>query len=198
MPVKMRAAVAFALILSALSARAEPGPIGQWLMNEPLTLWDHGMMKAGDEADEAAERVAEKLDVEVTGTFVDYIWDDNEINIQMAVRDFPRDLSHANCNEVRQSFIGELIGLGPSWTEHDESISLMYYKIGDWFSHVGFQSGDRDQELAEKLARIIFVRVLLIGGTSLFESDGLSCRDRIVKHDAPSQPYSLSDLLDGS
>ena len=25
-------------------AQAEPGPVGNWLMNEPLTLWDFGMM----------------------------------------------------------------------------------------------------------------------------------------------------------
>ena len=192
-----RLIVTVALMLLANSAHAEPGPIGQWLMNDPLTLWDHGMMRAENEADEAAKRVAKKLDIQVMGAWVYYSWDDNEITISMTVLNFPEKLSHANCNEVRRFFIAELIGLGPSWgsaTEQGASIDyLMHYKIGDWFSHRGFQRGDRDEELSEKLARIIFVRVLLISGSNLLESNGFFCRARIAKHDAPSQPYSLSD-----
>ena len=196
-----RVVVTATLISLAMYAHAEPGPIGQWLMNDPLTLWDHGMMRAENEADEAAQRVAKKLDIQVTGAWTGYSWDDNEITIGMTVRNFAEELSHANCNEVRRFFIAELIGLGPSWgsaTQQDASISYMHYKIGDWFSHMGFQRGDRDEELSEKLARIIFVRVSLMSGSNLSESDGLYCRARIVKHDAPSQPYSYSDLFGGS
>lgn len=193
--------VIVALISLVMPAHAEPGPISQWLMNEPLTLWDHGMMKAENEADEAAKRVSNILDVQATEAWAAYSWDDDEITIGMTVRNFPEELSHANCNKVRRFFIAELIGLGPSWesaTELQTSISYMHYKIGDWFSHMGFQRGDRDEELSEKLARAVFVRASLISGNNLLEGEGLYCRARIVKHDAPSQPFSLSDLLGGS
>ena len=38
----------------AMPSIAEPGPIGRWLMGEPLSLWDKGMF----EANEAARRAA--------------------------------------------------------------------------------------------------------------------------------------------
>lgn len=40
---------------------AEPGPIGRWLMNEPLTLWDRGMMRAREEAAEAGKIVVRNV-----------------------------------------------------------------------------------------------------------------------------------------
>ena len=44
-----------ALIVLAMPVRAEPGPIGNWLMNEPVTLWDWGMMRMKEAAQEAAD-----------------------------------------------------------------------------------------------------------------------------------------------
>ena len=193
-----RVVVTATLISFATSARAEPGPIGQWLMSDPLTLWDYGMMRAENEADEAAKRVAEKLDIEVVGAWANYSWDDNEITISMTVRNFPGELSHAPCNAVRRFFVAELIGFGlssRSATEEDELNFFLLSRVGSWFSHIGFQRGDRDEELSEKLARIIFVRVSLLGGSNLSESDGLYCRARIAERDAPSQPWSESDLF---
>ena len=38
-------------------ARAEPGPIGQWLMDEPVSLWDWGMRNTREAAVLAAEAV---------------------------------------------------------------------------------------------------------------------------------------------
>ena len=34
--------IAAALIALAMPVRAEPGPIGTWLMEQPVTLWDWG------------------------------------------------------------------------------------------------------------------------------------------------------------
>ena len=39
----------------ATQPQAEPGPIGRWLMSEPLTLWDIGMIRAEEEASRAAK-----------------------------------------------------------------------------------------------------------------------------------------------
>ena len=34
--------IAAAVIALAMPMRAEPGPIGTWLMEQPVTLWDWG------------------------------------------------------------------------------------------------------------------------------------------------------------
>ena len=52
---------------------------------------------------------------------------------------------------------------------HDEeqSRARVQHTIDEWFSHYGYRDNQRDEELAEKLTRILFVRVNLWskGGT---------------------------------
>ncbi len=189
------------LITLNTSAHAEPGPVGHWLMNQPLTLWDYGMMRARERADDAAKRVAEQLDAQEVGAWTFYNWENNEITVSVTVQNFPEELSHANCNTVRRLFIARMIGIVPAWgsaTRRGAAIPLIHHAIGQWFSHDGFVRRDRDEQLSEKLARIVFVGVALISGSDSPDSNGLYCRARIVDHDAPSKPYSLSDLLEGS
>ena len=173
-----------ALIALAMSARAEPGPIGQWLMRQPFTLWDIGMMRAGEAADEAAD-IANHLGI--TYGWVQYNWDNNEINIVVNIRPAVEieqpPLTHDLCNDTRREVIGALSWAG-MWDE-EFTREEMHRRIGEWFSHYGFQEGDRDEQLPEKLARIIFVAVTMFGKN---DSDGITCRDRIMTFDAPSKP----------
>ena len=64
-----------------------------------------------------------------------------------------------------------------------ESFELAHIVIGGWFSHNGFQRTNRDEELEEKLARIIYVKVTLRNADG-----GIECRERIMTFDAPSKP----------
>ena len=169
------------LVALAMPSHAEPGPIGQWLMNEPLTLWDRGMMRAQEEADTAGKRIAKKAGA-IGLAFASYNWDNNEIEIKFTLIGFQSDVSHENCNKMRRSFIGAFPGILIKGNEKLVT-QLLTDQISGWFSHVGFQRKIRDEKLGEKLARIIFVRVNLLG-----KNGSITCRERIMTFDAPSQP----------
>ena len=168
------------LVALAMPSHAEPGPIGQWLMNDPLTLWDRGMMLAREEANTAGDRVAK--DAGASGyTLTSYNWDNNELDFNLNLRLFPGDVSHENCNKMRRSFISALTV--PIKLDEAAVRKLLPTQISAWFSHEGFQRKSRDEKLGEKMARIIFVRVNLSG-----KGGFITCRERIMTFDAPSMP----------
>ncbi len=154
-------------------------------MNEPLTLWDRGMTRAREAADEAGEEVTKNVEGARQWTWVSYDWDDNEIEIGLIVSHFRDKTSHENCNKMRQSFISALAGIYPIVDQEMTKI-FMRNRIDHWFSHSRFKSGSRDEKLAEKLARIIFVKARLDVG---FYESGVECRARIMTIDAPSKPW---------
>ena len=63
---------------------------------------------------------------------------------------------------------------------------MLKQRIDGWFSHYGFVLKNRDEELAEKMSRIIFVKVGLLNKDEY--KGEFSCRDRIMTFDAPSKP----------
>ena len=179
--------VAATLMSLSMSVHAEPGPTVRWLMNNPLTLFDHGMMTVEKKAEEAATNLAKSFLLrggQLAGTWTDYSWENNEISILLSVTDFPEEATHANCNEIRGFFIALMTGFLPKDAVSTEYIGDV---IGDWFSHRGFQRTNRDEELSEKLARITFVGVELTRGRSILDP-GLICRARITEPSAPSKP----------
>ena len=117
-------------------------------------------------------------------TGVRYDWDNNEISIHLRADDYRGDVSHANCNAVRRSFIRTLSALDLSHDASDEDIrTWTHWTISHWFSHDGFDRESRDEELAEKMARIIFVAVTLRDA-----GNAVGCRARITAFDARSRP----------
>ena len=172
-----------ALFLAGMagSATAEPGPIGRWLMNEPLTLWDWGMFKASKEAEQAAEFIGERGEYRAFA-WAHYNWNHNEIEIGMGSLSYPGEASHENCNEVRRDFIRYFADFY-SLENEDTARSSLHNNIASWFSHEGWERKVRDEELGKKMSRIIFAKV------SLRSKDGIvACRDRITVFNAPSKP----------
>ena len=164
------------------SAGAEPGPIGQWLMDRPVSLWDWGMMRAKKHAQRAADQVAGAAGRWLSVVWYD--WDSNKIEIGLSADDYRDDPTHANCNVVRHSFIRALAALDfPQDTSEEEIREWTYRSIDNWFSHEGFEHKSRDELLAEKLARIIYVQVRLRNA-----DNAIQCRARIAMFDAPSRP----------
>ena len=144
-----------ALVLALVgSARAEPGPIGNWLMDQPVTLWDLGMIRVKDAADAVEPKVENKFGGTLVSS-VSYDWDDNEILVSFVLFGFPKALNHENCNKVRQHALGALILSQIPW-ESENRAEWMRYEIGEWFSHYDYQKKSRDKELAYKLSRIMF------------------------------------------
>ncbi|MDE0415933.1 MAG: hypothetical protein OXI95_03220 [bacterium] len=177
-----RTLIAAALVALTMPARAEPGPIGQWLMEQPVSLWDWGMMRAKENAQRAADQIAGAAGR--WASLVRYNWDTNQIEIGLSANDYRGDASHENCNEVRHSFVRALASSSLPHDASEEKIREWTYRsIDEWFSHEGFSGDDRDEKLAEKLARIIFVVVQLRDA-----ENATQCRARITTLDAPSEP----------
>ena len=176
-------AVGMVVLLCCLMtpARAEPGPVGKWLMNEPLTLWDHGMMNMDRDAEQAAEDI-KKTDGRWRA-WARYDWDNNEIEVALDVAGFDGTATHDTCNDTRRSFLAALLGAYDLYSE-EKAGELAHQAIGWWFAHRGFQSNSRDEKLEAKLARIVFVAVRLQA-----RDGGITCRDRITTFDAPSKPH---------
>ena len=183
----MRAMLRIAGVLAAIMispAGAEPGPIGLWLMEQPLTLWDIGMTRAGDQARRASDGIPTKSGMPAFA-WAKYDWGNNEIDIHLSILNYRGDMTHEQCNELRGSFLDGL-GLYPRSFGEDEWRDGILSQIRRWFSHVGFQIKSRDKNLAEKMSRIIFVQVKMSKGGG----SGISCRDRILSLDAPSKPFA--------
>ena len=161
--------------------RAEPGPIGEWLMAQPLTLWDIGMIRAGEEAARAAKESSNNLGFSRWGGAI-YEWDNNEIDLYMYAVGYEGDPTHQKCNEARRAFIQDIVYMGPQINE-DALRIILQATISRWFSHEGWQKQIRDKEIGLKMARIIFVKVQLSGQKGV-----ISCRDRITAFEAPSKP----------
>ena len=172
-------------ILAVLSVTAEsiaePGPIGQWLMNQPLTLWDKGMFEATEAANQAAEYVGKNIG-NISYGRAQYDWDNNEIDVLVSVSGYSADTNHENCNKVRRAFISYLADAFVL-DNVDRARIILRLNISSWFSHHGYQNQGRDKELGEKMSRIIFVKA------RLWNTDGgITCRERIMVFDAPSKP----------
>ena len=180
---KLRLLLTAFLIVLAMPVRAEPGPIGIWLMNEPASLWDWGMKRAREEAQHAAEAASRltQIDGWWEGTAW-YSWENNEIEIRVDVTGLD-EASHDTCNKVRREFIGWLALT--ALNDEQKARVKIHDMIGGWFSHEGYSMNNRDERLAEKLTRIIFVNA------RLWNSDPkilIECRARITTFSAPSEP----------
>ena len=148
----MRTILLVALFLVNLSAiprsTAEPSPVGRWLMNQPMSLWDWGMFEASRNAERIAE-YAERSIGKVAYGHAGYDWKSNEIEMRMIVSDYHAETSHENCNKVRRTFIGQVAG---TWSLRDENHvrTSLRSKIDTWFSHRGYQNETRDKELGQE------------------------------------------------
>ena len=193
----MRAILQAACIAAAIAstpAASEPGPVGNWLMNEPLSLWDKGMLEMRQAARSAAKKLRDKgigsEGMREDTVLTHYDWHNNEIEIRLNDPLSKGPLTHQNCNMIRIAFIRQLFAFGFS-LEGKALQEAVLGDIRDWFSHYGYARIGRDKKLAEKLTRIIFVRVQLYRNYRGSGSKGISCRARVMQFDnAPSKPIS--------
>ena len=107
----------------------------------------------------------------------------DEIDLFFNVQGFRDDPTHEKCNELRRYFIGHVAAGAHSMLDEEQSRARVQHTIDEWFSHYGYRDKQPDEKLAEKLARIVFVRVNLWG-----KGGTVTCRDRILSSDAPSKP----------
>ena len=181
MVMKTLCAALVAALALGTPLRAEPGPIGEWLMDQPVSLWDMGMTRIRQDAQRASGYLLKDAQLEgVPDAYYD--WGANEIVIGYIVfaKDF--DSNHENCNRVRYSFTRAITGLGETATSELVKEFLLS-KVNFWFAHDGYRSKGRDEDLAMKMAQIIFISVRLQQGRKI-----VLCKDRILSFEAPSKP----------
>ena len=173
----MRIFIAAALAVMLVGpAKAEPGPLGNWLMSQPVTLWDRGMDRADDAARRAAKFVGRdfRLDKDRQPTaYATYHWANNEIVLRMLVIGADGNPTHKRCNAFWRKFLFHLPAGQPS----------LAAAVSHWFSHHGYRQQDRDDNLGEKLARIVFVEVQFYG-----TKEDIECRGRLLDAEAASKP----------
>jgi hypothetical protein len=212
---RIATAAALIALLLASQARAEPGSIVNWLMNEPLTLWDWGMVESNKRAGEIGDELEESMGGRIS-SYAFYEWDENEFVFKLSFWQYMEAITHENCNTIRRRFIMSLAGYYDfeiidvddgvwvwdetalrEWQPSDDEIekfeAYLHYKINRWFSHQEFQRTGRDEDLEEKLSRIMYVEVSLHPPD--FSSEAIVCKDRIYEFEAPSKPYVYEPLL---
>ena len=176
------AAAAVAVMLAG-PAGAEPGPLGTWLMNQPVTLWDRGMDRASETAARAGKTSAPLAGSRRWG-HAKYHWDNNEIELWLTITGDTGRITHKRCNDIRRGFLRELV-YGQLPVRQPAVKELLTIMIDRWFSHSGFARKARDEKLGEKMARIVFVGVRLFG-----DQRAISCRGRILEFEAASRPIN--------
>ena len=105
--------VAAALVLPVSSAddvRADPGPIGQWLVTTPVTLWDRD--RGMDRLEMRVENARKAFIGSRAGSgwaWASCDWDNNEFNVGMWLFGYNMPAAHMACNDVRSAFLLELV-----------------------------------------------------------------------------------------
>lgn len=156
------AAVALAAVicLATISpTRADPGPVVNWLMQEPASLFDLGMMRLHIEKFEWSnprrtfneEMKAQYGDIPVYLVF--YNWRENRIYVLGAIKSQDLLLSKEEAKQVCKRIIGEISRLAnvdpkTGTTNGDHSI------FADFFSHYDYENPKEPDNYKSKLDQI--------------------------------------------
>lgn len=141
------------MMLFPAFASSDPGPATRYLMNEPATLMDIGLMKARLHILPEASYHKEVLDVHYSDAtvydvslFVYYVFEDDEIVFSAAIdaeADLPADACERNIFSL------------------DLSVRDSY---AEWFSHDGFQRQSLPGEFNDQLASRIVLKCSIARG----------------------------------
>lgn len=146
-------------------AKADPGPIVNWLMNEPVSLFDLGMLRLKKDAEEAVKNL---FGAQYTGlvseqylSFVQYDYAKNRIQIGFdARRSRKLKFEKAACKKhlgVARFSMGTVVeGKVVFRDASDAALN---------FTHVGYSVESQPKDLAKKLDDIITVEIFMDGGS---------------------------------
>lgn len=173
-------AFAIALVLPTLlpAGGAKAGDPSEetmrWLINEPLTLMDLGMMRMRDDLREVSQKL---VDLGYTsreprfGTFFD--WREQKINAYVSIREPYAQPSERTCLEVFDRVMRHLASKSPGGTE-----SVGWY-LESMFSHEGFGNGSRPMRMQEGLLNAIEFSVSVLPPDPMRDSRKVECSGRL-------------------
>ncbi len=162
----MKRVLLFAILFATTTTgNTEPTPAVRYLINEPVTLFDLGMLRLDEDFSNLAKRdSASELNLNAT-VIVKYWWHENRISIGM----------HMFSNKVesvqsRKNFCKE----GIAWIKHflgvDAQTGKPLYKplyrasssnLVGYFSHIGFSTKSEPKNIAAELDTITELSVSL-------------------------------------
>ena len=148
----LRKAAILAAVLSLANAnatRAEPGQVVNWMMNEPASLFDVGMLRL----DRKLDRNFEKSDRqrEVTSS-VHYNWEDNRIIINANIfwLQKPKEDQMTKFKDDCKSMIGDLRQVGGiNRKTGGYNVTPSVYSMN--FQHFGYQPTRASEDLQIRL-----------------------------------------------
>lgn len=133
---------------------AEPTPTIQWLMKEPATLMDLGILRIRTELAKSYEQ--KNLDPEHRGDYLSsvfYDWDQNRIKVELRAFFEAKDVDDLWGGDTRtacKSLLQELI------------LTLTIIRLGPYFSHEGFKRNSEPANLAREIGRITVLQTKII------------------------------------
>lgn len=144
------------LSIFATPVRAEPGPIVNWLMDEPSSLFDMGMWRLDRQALISMKTVGVGL-VGNRGFSTEYDWDSNRIRLNYFAINHP-----FNKTECKKTIMQarRVVGLVT-----DGVAALGHSYVANLFSHLGYSSNSAPKDYFQKLDNIIEITVTLDGGS---------------------------------
>ena len=181
---KCAAVLTVVLCLANVNApRAEPGPIGRWLMDEPASLFDLGMLRLEMDA-WRWERPHYTYNVQMKaayGTYptytVGYDWDENRIVVRgwMLQNINERTDAESACKKIL-SHISDMAGV-VSDTGKLRHPGMTASRFADYFSHIGYLEAGEPEDYRSRLDQIFVIK-----GSVVHSEDGqyVACSRRLL------------------
>jgi hypothetical protein len=186
-------AAVFAVVLGLTSTnttRAEPGPVVNWLMNEPISLFDLGMHRLSNAVRYWQKKVTEEKPdywVQEFGGLpnysVAYDWDLNRIFIRAQVGTIHDNAKEACRNLVTdalmQAYIGpDILGDFEMFAPGSEG---GYSRFASFFSHYAYRTGSEPEEYRSRLDNIIILEATVTDLRS--GADPVKCFRPLIGYD---------------
>ena len=176
---KSAAAVAVVLCLANANAiRADPGPVVNWLMDEPASLFDVGMSRLEREIERKFE--IRDRQREVTSS-VHYNWDRNRIYIWANIfwLQKPKEDQMTKFKDDCKSMIGDLRQVGGiNRKTGGYNVTPSVYSWS--FQHFGYQTTSAPEDFQTRLDKIITLGVLVAAMD--FTEPRVQCRGPLVSN----------------
>lgn len=158
-----RVACSVAFLCPFASPRAEPGPVVQWLIKQPMSLFDWGLYKTDKKM--ADLRQAQVYSADFFHGTVDYDWDANRIRLQVS---FVGKGTDAEC--VEHIKLAKAVFLNYTWNERDHA-KVAPEVFSALFSHEGYKSKNEPADMGQQLVNMSLLEATIYvrsetGGTS--------------------------------
>jgi hypothetical protein len=144
------------LSLGALPAFAEPSRTVNWLMDQPMSLFDWGIYKTDKKASEL--KIASKIfTAEFFSASAEYDWDANKIRIRVLLHGVGTE---AECIENLKIAKGSFLGF--KWTDKEQILQAPLVFTGLFDHEGGYKVKTAPKDLGEQMAKIAMIETFIL------------------------------------